>query len=96
MYEAAKEGYMPKFFAKTTKRNVPMRLMVLQSAIVTFTAVLITFTSGRDSDFAFNVSLAGTTAQYLMTYMIMLVAYIVLKVKHEDLQRTYWMSKNPN
>lgn len=95
MYEAAKEGYMPKFFAKTTKRDVPMRLMILQSAIVTASAVLITFTSGKDADFAFNVSLAGTTAQYLMTYMIMLVAYIVLKVKHEDLQRTYWMSKNP-
>lgn len=95
MYEAAKQGYMPKFFAKGTKRDVPIRLMILQSIIVTISAVLITFTSGTDADFAFNVSLAATTAQYLMVYMIMLIAYIVLKRKHEDLHRTYFMSKKP-
>lgn len=95
MYEAAKQGFMPKFFAHSTKRNVPFRLMVLQSLIVTVAAVLITFTSGADADFAFNISLAATTAQYLMVYMIMLVAYMVLKNKHEDLHRTYYMSKSP-
>lgn len=66
MYEAAKQGYLPKFFAKTTKHKVPIRLMITQSLIVTISAVLITFTSGADADFAFNVSLAATTAQYLM------------------------------
>ena len=96
MYEAAKEGYMPKFFAKTTKHGVPLRIMVLQSSIVTISALLITFTSGADADFAFNVSLAATTAQYLMVYMIMLIAYMVLKRKHEDYHRMYYMSKNPN
>lgn len=95
MYEAAKEGYMPKFFAKTTKHGVPIRIMILQSAIVTISALLITFTSGTDADFAFNVSLAATTAQYLMVYMIMLIAYMVLKKKHEDYHRMYYMSKNP-
>lgn len=95
MYEAAKQGYMPKFFAKATKHGVPLRLMVLQSLIVTVSAVLITFTSGENADFAFNVSLAATTAQYLMVYMIMLVAYFILKKEHEDLHRTYWMSKSP-
>lgn len=94
MYEAAKEGYLPKYFAQTTKRGVPIRLMVVQSLIVTVSAVLITFTSGTDADFAFNVSLAGTTAQYLMVYMIMLVAYIVLKRNHEDIPRAYYMSKS--
>lgn len=96
MYEAAKEGYMPKFFAKTTKHGVPIRIMILQSSIVTISALLITFTSGANADFAFNVSLAATTAQYLMVYMIMLIAYIVLKRKHEDYHRMYYMSKNPN
>ncbi len=66
MFEAAKEGYMPKFFAKSTDRDVPMRLIVLQTLIVNASAILITFTSGKNSDFAFNVSLAATTAQYLM------------------------------
>ncbi|NRO44434.1 APC family permease [Lactobacillus helveticus] len=96
MYEAAKEGYMPKFFAKTTKHGVPIRIMILQSSIVTVSALLITFTSGADADFAFNVSLAATTAQYLMVYMIMLIAYMVLKKKHEDYHRMYYMTKNPN
>lgn len=93
MYEAAREGYMPKFFTKTTKHGVPIRIMILQSSIVTISALLITFTS---ADFAFNVSLAVTTAQYLMVYMIMLIAYIVLKRRHEDYHRMYYMSKNPN
>lgn len=70
---------MPKFFAKTTKHGVPIRIMILQSSIVAISALLITFTSGANVDFAFNVSLAVTTAQYLMVYMIMLIAYIVLK-----------------
>ncbi len=95
MFEAAKQDYMPKYFAKATKRGVPFRLMVLQSLIVTVASVLITFTSGTDADFAFNVSLAATTAQYLMVYMIMLTSYIVLKHEHEDLHRTYYMSKSP-
>lgn len=94
MFEAAKEGYMPKFFAKSTNRDVPMRLIVLQTLIVTASAVLITFTSGKNSDFAFNVSLAATTAQYLMVYILMLVSYIVLKVKHGDLKRSYYMTKS--
>lgn len=96
MYEAAKEGYMPKLFAKTTKRNVPIRIMILQSSIVTISALLITFTSGTNADFAFNVSLAATTAQYLMVYMIMLISYMVLKKKHENLHRMYYMSKHAN
>ena len=87
---------MPKFFAKTTKHGVPIRIMILQSSIVTISALLITFTSGADADFAFNVSLAATTAQYLMVYMIMLISYIVLKRKHEDYHRMYYMTKNPN
>ncbi|MFC2695352.1 MAG: amino acid permease [Lactobacillus sp.] len=94
MHEAAKQGYLPKLFAKTTKRGVPMPLMVLQSLVVTASALLITFTSGANADFAFNISLAATTAQYLMVYLIMLVAFIVLKARHEDLHRTYYMSKH--
>ena len=96
MYEAAKDGYMPKFFAKATKHGVPIGIMILQSSIVTISALLITFTSGADADFAFNASLAATTAQYLMFYMIMLISYIVLKRKHEDYHRMYYMTKNPN
>ena len=57
---------------------------------------MITFTSGANADFAFNVSLAATTAQYLMVYMIMLIAYIVLKRRHEDYHRMYYMTKSPN
>ena len=87
-------GYLPKFFAKTTKHKVPIRLMITQSLIVTISAVLITFTSGADADFAFNVSLAATTAQYLMVYIIMLIAYMTLKRKYEDLPRADYMSKN--
>lgn len=87
---------MPKFFAKTPKDGVPIRIMILQSSIVTVSALLITFTSGADADFAFNISLAATTAQYLMVYMIMLIAHMVLKKKHEDYHRMYYMTKNPN
>ena len=96
MYEAAKEGYLPKFFAHATKRKVPLRLMVTQSIIVTISAMLITFTSGSNADFAFNVSLAATTAQYLIVYIMMLFAYINLKRKHKDLKRAYYMNKNEN
>lgn len=94
LYEAAREGYMPKYFAKPTKRGVPMRIMVLQSLVVTISALMITFTSGENADFAFNVSMAATTAQYLMVYLMMLLAYIVLKLKHQDLHRTYQMNKS--
>lgn len=96
MFEAAKQGYLPKFFAKATKHDVPLRLMITQSLIVTISAILITFTSGANADFAFNVSLAATTAQYLMVYLILLIAYIVLKKKREDLPRAYYMSKSAN
>lgn len=94
MFEAAREGYLPKFFAKATKHGVPFRLMVTQSLIVTISAVLITFSSGTDADVAFNVSLAATTAQYLLVYIVMLFAYMNLKKKHDDLPRAYYMTKS--
>lgn len=94
MFEAAKEGYMPKYFAHSTKRDVPMRLIVVQSLVVTVSSVILTFTSGSNADFAFNVSLASTTAQYLIVYIIMLIAFIVLKMKHINLKRSYYMAKN--
>lgn len=94
MFEAAREGYLPKFFAHSTKRDVPMRLIITQTLMVTISAILITFTSGENADFAFNVSLAATTAQYLMVYIIMLISYMVLKVKHKDLHRSYYMTKS--
>ncbi|MBP2058934.1 amino acid transporter [Lactobacillus colini] len=94
MFEAAKEGYMPAFFAKSTKRDVPMNLIVLQSLIVTASTIVLTLSSGGNADFAFNVSLASTTAQYLIVYIIMLIGFIVLKSKHKDLKRSYHMTKN--
>lgn len=94
MFVAAQEGYMPKYFAKSTKRDVPMRLIILQSLIVTISAIILTFSSGSNSDFAFNVSMASTTAQYLIVYILMLIAYMNLKIKHDDLPRSYYMSKN--
>src|SRR5699024_10112724 len=96
MYEAAKEGYMPKFFAKTTKHGVPLRIMVLQSSIVTISALLITLTTDADSVFAFEDAFGVATAEYVIVYMIMLIAYMVLKRKHEDYHRMYYMSKNPD
>ena len=87
---------MTNFFAKTTKPGVPISIMILQGGIVTISALLTPFTSGDDVDSAFTVSSAATTAQYLMVYMIMLIAYIVLKRKHEDYHRMYYMSKNAN
>ena len=89
-----KTGWTAMFYQ--WKHGVPIRIMILQSSIVAISALLITFTSGANVDFAFNVSLAVTTAQYLMVYMIMLIAYIVLKKRHEDYHRMYYMSKNPN
>lgn len=94
LFVAARQGYMPKYFAKPNRRGVPMRIVVLQAIVVTITALMITFDSGENADFAFNVSMAATTAQYLMVYLMMLVAYMVLKTKHDDLHRTYYMTKN--
>lgn len=94
LFVAARQGYMPKYFAKPNKRGVPMRIVVLQAIVVTITALMITFDSGENADFAFNVSMAATTAQYLMVYLMMIVAYIVLKNKYENLHRTYRMSNS--
>ncbi|KRM73789.1 glutamategamma-aminobutyrate antiporter [Limosilactobacillus coleohominis DSM 14060] len=94
LFVAARQGYMPKYFAKPNKRGVPMRIVVLQAIVVTITALMITFDSGENADFAFNVSMAATTAQYLMVYLMMIVAYIVLKNKYENLYRTYRMSNS--
>ncbi|WP_434787764.1 amino acid permease [Lactobacillus iners] len=95
MFEAAKEGYLPAFFTKSTKRDVPMRLIVLQSLIVTLGAIAVTFTSGTNANFAFDVSMAATTVQYLMMYIILLISYIVLKLRHAKLPRTYYMTTSP-
>ncbi|MQN23319.1 amino acid permease [Lactobacillus buchneri] len=94
MFEAAKAGFLPARYAKPNKYGVPTKIMYLQGAIVTLTAVLMTFLGGGSADMAFDMAMASTVAQYTLMYMIMFVAYMVLLLKHKDLKREYTVSKS--
>lgn len=95
MYEAAKEGYLPKRFSIANKYGIATNVMILQGVVVSIMAALLTFGAGGDkSNVSFKTAMSLTVALYTLMYMLMFVAYLVLTNKHEDIPRIAYAAKS--
>ncbi|MBU3852142.1 MAG: amino acid permease [Candidatus Paralactobacillus gallistercoris] len=96
MFEAAKEGFLPKRFAKANRYGIETNVMILQGIIVSIMAALITFGAGGNgnANVPFRTAMSLTVVLYTLMYMLMFISYLVLTFKHEDLHRTFYAAKS--
>lgn len=77
---AANDGYLPEFFTKKNKHNVPVNLLMTQAIVVTFICLAFLLMPSVNGSYWFLTALS--TQLYIMMYVLMFVAAICLKLKN--------------
>ncbi len=93
MLNAGQKGLLPKKLIETNKHGVPTNFLLLQGAIVTIWAAVLTF-GGGGANVSFFTAISLTVIVYIVGYIIFFIAYIKLIRKHGELKRTFEISKS--
>ncbi|MEV0095290.1 APC family permease [Streptomyces sp. NPDC050738] len=81
------EGYLPPWLQKFNKFGVPQNIMVAQGVLTTLIGILYAFSSDVSSQYwMFSVI---TVQIYLIAYLLMFVAIVVLRKKQPDVVRGF-------
>ncbi len=84
---AAINGDFPPILHKVNKKNVPVAMLIFQGIIVTFVSLIFFFMPDVSSSFWILLVLAAQL--YLLMYILMFAAAIVLRYKRPDTPRAY-------
>ncbi|MEN9344206.1 MAG: hypothetical protein RLZZ453_993 [Chlamydiota bacterium] len=83
----AHQGDLPPFFQKVNKEKMPIVLLYFQAVLVTVLSLVFLFMPTVSSSYWI---LTALTAQlYLVMYLLMFIAAIVLRYKKPNVQRAY-------
>jgi len=83
----AEEGNLPPFFQRTNDKGMPVNLLLMQGAIITFLVFIYVFMPSINS---FYWMLTALTAQlYLIMYIMMFAALIKLRYSQPNTKRPY-------
>ena len=84
---AAEDGNLPVFFQRKNKAGAPVVLLVGQAMLVTLLSTLFLFMPSVNGSYWF---LTALTAQlYMLMYLLMFLAAIVLRMKAPNQQRSF-------
>jgi amino acid transporter len=83
----AKDGLLPEKLTETTKAGAPKNMMLIQGVIVTVLASL--YFIMKNVSVAFFLLSALTVAVYIIMYILMYAAAIVLRKKQPNMERPY-------
>lgn len=84
---AAQDGDFPPILHKINRRNMPIGMLVFQGIIVSILALVFLFMPNVNS--SFWILLALTSQLYVLLYILMFVAAIVLRYKKPNVVRSY-------
>ncbi|MEG0807111.1 MAG: amino acid permease [Alistipes sp.] len=91
IFAVGKAGYLPPFFQKTNKIGVQRNILLIQGVIVTLLALLFVVMPSVQSFYQILSQL--TVLLYLIMYMLMFAAAIVLRYKMKDTVRPFRLGK---
>lgn len=83
---AADDGLIPPMFQKTTKGGAPRNVMLLQAAIVSLICLLML---AVDLNKVFYFLTIASAQIYLVMYLLMFIAVIVLRYRKPDVERAF-------
>ncbi|MBV7314701.1 amino acid permease [Shewanella sp. NIFS-20-20] len=88
MLEAGKKGLLPKGLSATNSQGVPVNFLLLQGAIVTIWAAVLTF-GGGGANVSFFTAISLTVVIYVVGYIIFFLAYIKVVISDSSLKRAF-------
>jgi putative glutamate/gamma-aminobutyrate antiporter len=91
IFTVGKAGYLPPFFQKTNKNGVQRNILLVQGGIVTLLSLLFVVMPSVQSFYQILSQL--TILLYLIMYMLMFAAAIVLRYKMKDAERPFRLGK---
>ena len=91
IFAVGKAGYLPPFFQKTNKNGVQKNILLIQGCVVTLLALLFVVMPSVQSFYQILSQL--TVLLYLIMYMLMFSAAIVLRYKMKDTPRPFRLGK---
>ena len=91
IFMVGKAGYLPPFFQKTNKDGVQRNILLVQGGIVTLLSLLFVVMPSVQSFYQILSQL--TILLYLIMYMLMFAAAIVLRYKMKDAERPFRLGK---
>ena len=91
IFTVGKAGYLPPFFQKTNSQGVQRNILLVQGGLVTLLSLLFVVMPSVQS-FYQNLSQL-TILLYLIMYMLMFAAAIVLRYKMKDAERPFRLGK---
>ncbi len=94
IYVVGKAGYLPPSLQKTNKNGVQKNILYLQGAIVTFLGILFVVMPSVQTFYQILSQL--TILLYLVVYLLMFAAAIVLRYKLPKVERPFSIGKRGN
>lgn len=94
IFTVGKAGYLPPFFQKTNKIGVQRNILFVQGGVVTLLALLFVVMPSVQSFYQILSQL--TVLLYLIMYLLMFSAAIVLRYKMPDAKRPFMIGKKGN
>lgn len=91
IFMVGKAGYLPPFFQKTNKDGVQRNILLVQGGVVTLLSLLFVVMPSVQSFYQILSQL--TILLYLIMYMLMFAAAIVLRYKMKDADRPFRLGK---
>jgi amino acid transporter len=91
IFTVGKAGYLPPFFQKTNSNGVQRNILLVQGGIVTLLSLLFVVMPSVQSFYQILSQL--TILLYLIMYMLMFAAGIVLRYKMKDAPRPFRLGK---
>jgi putative glutamate/gamma-aminobutyrate antiporter len=91
IFTVGKAGYLPPFFQKTNSSGVQRNILLVQGGIVTLLSLLFVVMPSVQSFYQILSQL--TILLYLIMYMLMFAAGIVLRYKMKDTPRPFRLGK---
>lgn len=91
IFAVGKAGYLPPFFQKTNKNGVQKNILLIQGCVVTLLALLFVVMPSVQSFYQILSQL--TVLLYLIMYMLMFSAAIVLRYKMKNTDRPFRLGK---
>ncbi|MCB1117966.1 MAG: amino acid permease [Chlamydiia bacterium] len=84
---AAQSGEFPPILHRVNKNDMPVAMMIMQGVIVSLLSLV--FVLMRDVNISFWILLVLMSQLYLIMYVLMFVAAIILRYKRANVQRAY-------
>ncbi len=91
IFSVGKAGYLPRFFQRANKNGVQSNILLIQGGVVTLLSLLFVVMPSVQSFYQILSQL--TVLLYLIMYMLMFAAAIVLRYKMRDAKRPFRLGK---